>query len=105
MNVTVVERTQRVIVDDGTILTVESPKVSVVTVGIMGPAGASASSFNHTQSTPSNTWTINHNLGFRPSVELYTVGGSEFDGEVVHVSDNQCIVYLVSSIAGSARCN
>lgn len=58
----------------------------------------------HTQSDPAMTWTVNHNLGYKPAVELYTVGGMEFEAEVVHTSANQCIVYLVKDIAGFVRC-
>lgn len=64
-----------------------------------------ARAFEHTQSAPSATWTINHNLGFRPSVTLFTVGGVEFEAEIIHLSDNQCVVYIATSIAGQARCN
>lgn len=97
-----------IIDNEDNIVVINDPRVSIVTVGIQGPPGidgVTAASYVHTQATPSTTWTINHNLGFRPAVELYTVGGVEFDAEVVHVSNNQAIVYLVSSIAGSARCN
>lgn len=58
----------------------------------------------HTQDDPALVWTINHNLGYRPVVELFTVGQVEFDAEIVHTSDNQCVVYLVKETAGFARC-
>jgi hypothetical protein len=57
----------------------------------------------YTQDSPALTWTINHDLGYRPAVELYTVGGMEFEAEVVHTSENQCVVYLVKATAGFAR--
>lgn len=91
-------------------ITVEG--VSPITVevnkeGIQGPAGADASTFVylHTQSSASATWTINHNLGFRPGIELFNSAGSVFIGEILHTSINQAIVYLNTSISGSARCN
>lgn len=58
----------------------------------------------HTQTDPASTWTVNHNLGYKPAVELYTVGGMEFEAEVLHTSVNQCVVYLVVEIAGFVRC-
>ena len=57
----------------------------------------------HTQSTPSATWTITHNLGFKPSVELLNTGSQEIDGDVVHVSENVTTVYFTTAVAGFAR--
>lgn len=68
-------------------------------------ATLSSASYVHTQSVSSSTWTINHNLGFRPSIELTTSGGSVFFAEIVHTSLNQSIVYLNTTQAGFARCN
>lgn len=59
----------------------------------------------HNQTTASDTWNINHNLGFKPSVELYSAGSQEIEGDIVHISDNQTIVYFNSSITGFARLN
>jgi len=59
--------------------------------------------YTHTQSTPATTWTINHNLGFRPSVELLDSGSQEIDADVSHPSVNQTVVTLKSAIAGLAR--
>lgn len=59
--------------------------------------------FVFTQSTPSTTWTINHNLGYRPSVELFDSGSQEIDGEVSHPTVNQTIVSLNPATAGTAR--
>lgn len=61
------------------------------------------SPYVHTQSTPSTTWTINHNLGFRPSVELLDSGSQEIDADVSHPSVNQTVVTLKSATAGLAR--
>jgi hypothetical protein len=63
------------------------------------------SSFVFTQSSPASTWTINHNLGFKPSVELFDSGSQEIDGHVVHTSTNQVVVSLTKAIAGFARLN
>lgn len=65
-------------------------------------AGAS-SWYLHTQSVADSTWTINHNLGYRPDVALFTVGGVNFSAEVSHPTVNQAVVTLVSPLAGSAR--
>jgi hypothetical protein len=52
----------------------------------------------------SSTWTINHNFGYYPVVQLRTLGGNVFGGQVDHVSVNQAVATFVSPIAGYARC-
>lgn len=65
----------------------------------------SSPTYIHTQSTAASTWTINHNLGFKPSVELFDSGSQEIDGHVVHTSNNQVVVTLTKAISGFARLN
>lgn len=82
--------------------------VTVTTEGPQGPPGSSGgggggAAYTFTQSTPSTTWTINHNLGFRPSVELLDAGSQEIDGQIAHPSVNQTVVTLNPATAGVAR--
>lgn len=80
---------------------------TVVVRGPAGPPGAgggAADSYTHNQSSASATWTINHNLGRLPIVTLLTPGLVEFEAELVHTSNNQCIAYLATPLAGQARC-
>jgi hypothetical protein len=83
----------------------QNPYVNKGDKGDPGPIGPSASAYVFTQNTPSDTWIINHNLGYKPAVELLTVGGVEFDASVTHTSINQTIVNIAMPIAGSARLN
>lgn len=71
--------------------------------GPQGPAGAAGNAYVHTQATVSATWTINHNLGYRPSVELLDSGSQEIDGDIAHPSVNQVVVTLSPPTAGLAR--
>ena len=64
-----------------------------------------APSYTHTQSIASAVWTIAHNLGFKPSVELLDTGSQEIEGDVVHLSQNVCIAYFTTPTAGFARLN
>lgn len=77
--------------------------VEVVTAGPQGAKGADASAYVHQQPGASATWTINHNLGYRPSVELLNTGSQEIEGDVVHTSVNQTVVTFTSAVAGQAR--
>jgi dihydroxyacetone kinase DhaKLM complex PTS-EIIA-like component DhaM len=107
MSTVVVERTQLVAEAIGEQVHVsvqQTPvKVEIAAVGPQGPAGI-AQSFTHTQSPAAAQWTINHNLGARPVVELFDTGGAEIEAEVVHTSVNQAIAYFNVPLAGTAKC-
>ena len=104
VNVTAVSNTITVTEGDAGTTVVTVPVTSVVTATTEGPQGpAGSGGYVFTQTTPSTTWTINHNLGFRPSVELLDTGSQEIDGEVAHPSVNQTVVTLNPATAGLAR--
>jgi hypothetical protein len=85
-------------------LTAVGPQGPAGAQGEVGPPGPSGSTpYVHTQSTPATVWTINHNLGFRPSVELLDSGGQEIDGDISHPTVNQTVVTLNPATAGLAR--
>jgi hypothetical protein len=69
----------------------------------LGSTGGGLAAYVHTQSTPATTWTINHNLGRYPSVELFNSGMQEIDAEITHPSVNQTVVTLNPATAGLAR--
>lgn len=56
----------------------------------------------HTEASPVTPWTINHNLGRRVNVGVYTAGGVEVFAEVLLASDNQAIVTFDAPTAGYA---
>jgi len=64
---------------------------------------AASAAYVHNQVLVSSTWTINHNLGYRPSVELFDAGSQEFDAEVSHPTVNQTVVSLTIATSGFAR--
>ena len=70
--------------------------------GVPGPAGAG---FTWEQLAASDVWTIPHNLGYRPAVDLFDSGGQEFQAEVTHLNENTVVVNLVTPLAGFARLN
>jgi hypothetical protein len=92
-----------VVTENGSSTVVTVPQTSVVTATTAGPQGPSGSAYVHTQSSSSSTWTINHNLGFRPSVELLDSGSQEIDGDIAHPTINQTVVTLNPATAGLAR--
>lgn len=83
----------------------EQTSFAVNFLAAQGPAGISTASYTHTQFSASVQWTINHNLGFNPNIELRTTGGQVMIAEIVHVSTNQAIAYFNTAVAGSATCS
>jgi hypothetical protein len=69
-----------------------------------GPdSGGGTTAYVHTQSVASATWTINHNLGYVPSVEVFDAGSQEVDADVTHPSVNQTVILFTVPITGFAR--
>lgn len=92
------------VTENGSSTVVTVPVTSTVTAITQGPQGPSgAAAFVYQQAAPATTWTINHNLGYKPSVELLDSGSQEIDGNVSHPSDNQTVVTLNPASAGLAR--
>lgn len=100
----------RVVVQNNAIRTVVLPAKSGKTIvyaqsapGPQGPPGPSGAGYVHSQVSPLSTWTINHNLGIKPVVEAFTVGGLLMFAEVLHTSFNQTIISFNTPTAGFAR--
>lgn len=68
-----------------------------------GSGGGSGVAFEHNQISAAIAWTINHNLGFRPSVSILDTGGNEIEADVRHTSTNQLVIYFAIPLAGVAR--
>ena len=57
----------------------------------------------YTQSTTASIWTINHNLGHAPSVEVFDSGSQEIEANVTHPSVNQTVILFTIPTTGFAR--
>lgn len=78
----------------------EAAALAQITPGPPGPSGAG---YTHTQVGASTSWTINHNLGVRPNVDIANSGGQKVNAEVLHTSLNQVVISFVTPTAGTAR--
>ena len=68
--------------------------------GPQGPVGpAPTIAYAHTQNTVSSTWSITHNLGFRPNVTTINSAGTNIEGIVEHTNEN--FLTITFSIAGT----
>jgi hypothetical protein len=59
-------------------------------------------SYAHTQSVSSATWTITHNLGYRPAVSVVDSGGNYVVGDVNYVSVNALTISFSAPFGGFA---
>lgn len=66
-----------------------------------GGGGGSDSRGYFEQSTPATTWTVTHNLGFRPPAAVLDTAGDVLICDITHVNDNQLVVNHDVAIAGS----
>lgn len=72
--------------------------------GPPGPEGPAGASYVHTQNSAATSWTVNHNLGFFPSVTCLNSGSVEIEGSVIHNSINQCTITFDVAVSGQCRC-
>lgn len=61
--------------------------------------------YRHVQSSASSVWTINHNLGKRPSVEITDSAGTQMMAPVKWTSDNQIVITFSAPTSGVAYLN
>lgn len=62
-------------------------------------------SYVFTQSTPSTSWTVTHNLNKYPSVTVVDSAGTVVIGQVVYNSINQCTLSFTAAFSGKAFFN
>ena len=62
-----------------------------------------ATTLTHTQSSASATWTVTHNLGYRPGgVAIVDSSENVVFGDIVHSSDNALVINFTSAVTGKA---
>jgi hypothetical protein len=59
----------------------------------------------HTQGSASSVWTINHNLGWYPSVTAVDMSQNVFFGDVKYIDENTCQLILFGETSGYAYLN
>ena len=59
-------------------------------------------SYTHTQGSDSATWTINHDLGFYPSVTVFLSSGDIVEGAIAHTDTNNLTITFSAAISGTA---
>lgn len=59
-------------------------------------------SYEHMQGSASNSWTITHNLGFKPNVTVIDSAGNIVEGEIAYTNTNSLTVSFQSAFSGTA---
>ena len=59
-------------------------------------------SHEHTQGAASNSWVVNHNLGFKPNVTVVDSAGNIVEGEITYTNSNSLTVSFQSAFSGYA---
>lgn len=57
----------------------------------------------HIQTSASTTWIINHGLGYKPQVSVYTLWWQEVEADIIHTNDNQTQIIFSTPSTGIAR--
>ncbi len=70
-----------------------------------GGGGGGDLTYHHTQSNAASVWTITHNLGKKPSVEIIDSAGDNWFGIVTYVNNNQLTITFSSAFSGNAYLN
>ncbi len=70
-----------------------------------GGGNGSDAYYHHIQSLPAAVWTITHNLGKKPSVEVIDSAGDNWFGVVAYLSDNQLTITFSAAFSGDAYLN
>jgi hypothetical protein len=59
-------------------------------------------SYEHEQASASDTWTIEHNLGFYPSVTVFLSSGDVVEGSISHDDQDTLTITFSVAISGTA---
>ncbi len=59
----------------------------------------------HYQDVPAGTWTVVHNLGKKPSVDVIDSAGTKVEGEIKYIDDNSIEIQFTAEFSGRAICN
>ena len=79
--------------------------VIVTSPGPQGPAGQvdpTSVAYTHYQTPASSTWTINHNLGFKPVVVVIDSAGTNCEGSISYPNNNTMVITFNSAFEGTA---
>lgn len=81
---------------------VSEPTVVVAVAGVISPKD---SHYTHNQNSVSDTWSVTHNLGKKPSVTVVDSADTVLYGAVSYTDDNSLTITLSAPTSGKAYMN
>lgn len=71
--------------------------------GDPGPAGPAGGTYLHIQNSPQSTWSVVHNLGFKPGgVAVIDSAGTVVEGQITHLDVNSLRLDFSVPFSGTA---
>jgi hypothetical protein len=83
-------------------VTNQQPNVTIAAVGPQGPSGTTAVFYTYNQATPSNTWTITHNLNGYPTAVVFDSSGNQCEGSFSYTNANVMVITFTAAFSGTA---
>jgi hypothetical protein len=87
--------------DGGAVYFDQDDETRILVANTEGGGGGSAS-YTYKQSAASDTWIINHNLGFNPSVTVLDSAGTTVIGEIEYNTVNKLTLKFSTAFSGTA---
>lgn len=81
----------------------QRPPLVLTPTSNTGPGGGGDTGVVLDFPAPAMSWTINHNLGRKVDVALYTTGSVKMGAQLVLINDNQAVASFSQPTAGFAR--
>lgn len=70
--------------------------------GPPGPSADAAFQYTHVQNLASASWVIVHNLNGFPNVAIVDSAGTNVEGEIVYINNNEIVLNFSSAFSGTA---
>lgn len=81
---------------------VVDPKIEAA---LTGGGSSGDKTYRHVQGSPSSVWNVTHSLAKYVAVTVVDSGGSEVEGDVLYISDNQVQLLFSAAFSGEAYFN
>jgi hypothetical protein len=89
--------------DDMSIIQVQGPEGPAGPAGPTGSTGTSGGSYEYSQGSPAATWSIAHDLGYRPAgVRVIDSAGNDVEGVVSYPDDDRVTITFGGPFSGTA---
>lgn len=80
-------------------------RLTILSQGYVEHLVVTAGTYTHTQDSANSTWTVEHGLGFFPSITVVDSAGTEVEGAVVHTDENEAVITFSAAFSGKAYCS